>query len=65
MDDIALKLIRASTMLYKVRDFVKAGIVKAIFMPYLCHIFILQEFYGDMMYGQSIVLHNSKRKHQD
>ena len=31
MDEIALKLIRASTMLYKVRYFVKAGILKAIF----------------------------------
>ena len=26
IDDIALKLIRANTMLYKVRDFVNAGI---------------------------------------
>ena len=31
IDDIALKLIRANSMLYKVRDFVNAGILKAIY----------------------------------
>ena len=31
IDDIALKLIRINAMLYKVRDFVNAGILKAIY----------------------------------
>ena len=31
IDDIALKLIRANAMLYKVRDFVNVGILKAIY----------------------------------
>ena len=31
INDIALKLIRANAMLYKVRDFVDAGILKSIY----------------------------------
>ena len=47
MDDIALKLIRASTMLYKVRDFVKAGIVKAIFYAlFVSHIHFARVLWG-------------------
>ena len=50
-------------MLYKVRDFVYVGILKAIYHALLCHIFIMPVLYGDRMYAQSIVLHTSKRKH--
>ena len=54
IDDIALKVIRANAMLYKVRDFL---ILKFI-MPYLSHL------YGDRMYIESIVFSYFKRKHQ-
>ena len=47
MDDIALKLIRASTMLYKVRYFVKAGILKAIFYAlFVSHIHFARVLWG-------------------
>ena len=47
MDEIALKLIRASTMLYKVRYFVKAGILKAIFYAlFVSHIHFARVLWG-------------------
>ena len=49
INDIALKLIRVSAMLYKVRDFVDAGILNQFIMPYLTRIFIIHVFYGDRM----------------
>ena len=49
INDIALKLIRVNAMLYKVRDFVDAGILNQFIMPYLTRIFIIHVFYGDRM----------------
>ena len=49
INDIALKLIRANAMPYKVRDFVDAGILNQFIMPYLSRIFIIHVFYGDRM----------------
>ena len=51
-------------MLYKVRDFVNAGILKAIY-AYLNHIFIMHALYWDKMYAKSIVFSYFKRKPQD
>ena len=50
----ALKLIRANAMLYKVRDFVNAGILKSIYHALFEGIFIMHVLYGDRMYTQSI-----------
>ena len=61
INDIALKLIRANAVLYKVRDFVDAGISKSIIMPYLSRIFIMHV--GDGMCAQSIDFLYLKRKH--
>ena len=44
VNDIALKLIRANAMLYKVRDFVNTGILKSI----------MHVLYGDRICAQSI-----------
>ena len=54
INDIALKLIRANAMLYKVRDFVNAGILKSIYHALFEGIFIMHVLYGDRMYTQSI-----------
>ena len=52
-------------MLYKVRDFVNAGFLKAIYHAYLNHIFIMHALYWDKMYAKSIVFSYFKRKPQD
>ena len=52
-------------MLYKVRDFVNAGILKAIYHACLNHIFIMHALYGDKIYAKSIVFSYFKRKRQD
>ena len=41
-------------MLYKVRDFVNAGILKSIYHALFEGIFIMHVLYGDRMYTQSI-----------
>ena len=46
----ALKLIRANTMLYKVRDFVNAGISKAIYHA----LFESHIHYACIMWGQNV-----------
>ena len=52
-------------MLYKVRNFVNAGILKTIYHAYLNHIFIMHALYGNKMYAKSIVFSYFKRKRQD
>ena len=60
IEDIAIELVRANSMLYKVR-----GILKSILIiPYFSYIFILLALYSDRMYAQSIVFSYPKRKHE-
>ena len=50
IDDIALNLIRANAMFYKVRDFVNAGILKTIYhVPLESHI-----HYARITWGQNV-----------
>ena len=49
-NDIALKLIRANAMLYKVRDFVDAGILKSIYHALLD----LHIHYACITWGQNV-----------
>ena len=50
INDIALKLIRANAMLYKVRDFVDAGILKSIYHA----IFESHIHYACIIWGQNV-----------
>ena len=61
IDNIALNLIRANAMLYKVRDYVNAGILKAIYHT-LFESRIMHVLYGETMHTQSIVFLYFKRK---
>ena len=63
INDIALKLIRANAMLYKVRDLVDAGILKSIYHAYLSCVFIMLVSYRNRMGAQSIEFLYFKRKH--
>ena len=58
IDHTALKLIRANAMLYKVMNFVNAGILKVIHHAlFEAHIHIL---YGNRLYPQSIFIVQKK-----
>ena len=50
INDIALKLIRANAMLYKVRDFVDAGILKSIYYA----LFASHIYYACIIWGQNV-----------
>ena len=50
INDIALKLIRVSAMLFKVRDFVDAGISKSIYQA----LFELHIHYACIVWGQNV-----------
>ena len=50
INDIALKLIRFSAMLYKVRDFVDPGISKSIYQA----LFELHIHYACIVWGQNV-----------
>ena len=50
INDIALKLIRSSAMLYKVRDFVDAGISKSIY----CALLESYIHYACIIWGQNL-----------
>ena len=50
INDIALKLIRANAMLYKVRDFVDAGILKSIYHA----LFESHIHYACIIWGQNV-----------
>ena len=50
INDIPLKLIKANTMLYKVRDFVDAGILKSIYHA----LFESHIYYACIIWGQNV-----------
>ena len=50
-------------MLYKVREFVGAGILKSVYHDLLSRIFIMHVLYGDRMCAQSIDFLYFNRKH--
>ena len=50
INDIAFKLIRANAMLYKVRDFADAGILKSIYYA----LFELHIHYACIIWGQNV-----------
>ena len=50
INDIAPKLIKASAMLYKIRDFVDAGILKSIY----CALFESHIHYACIIWGQHV-----------
>ena len=47
-----MSLFRTNAMLYKIKDFVNAGIFKKNIMSCLKKIFIMHVLYGDRMYAQ-------------
>ena len=63
IDDISLKLIRANAMLYKVKDFFNAGILKAIYHA------LFESHIRCAYWEQNVCTINHlpyfKRKHQD